>query len=88
MEKILNIDAPLRELGPIDNSELSDAIMSLDESVWKENLTRQEEFEVHRATESVVMYFVEVWPFFTQNFFGIILSNIYFNKNISKFKGS
>ena len=46
----MNIDSPLRELGPIDNSELSDAIMSLDESVWKENLTRQEEFEVHRAT--------------------------------------
>ena len=60
----MNIDSPLRELGPIDNSELSDAIMSLDESVWKENLTRQEEFEVHRATESVVMYFVDLdqWP--------------------------
>ena len=35
----MNIDSPLRELGPIDNSELSDAIMSLDESAWKENLT-------------------------------------------------
>ena len=60
----MNIDSPLRELGPIDNSELSDAIMSLDESAWKENLTRQEEFEVHRATESVVMYFVDLdqWP--------------------------
>ena len=56
----MNIDSPLRELGPIDNSALSDAIMSLDESVWKENLTRQEEFEVHRATESVVMYFVDL----------------------------
>ena len=60
----MNIDSPLRELGPVNIDALRDTILSLDESVWKENITRQEEFEVHRATESVVMVFVDLdqWP--------------------------
>jgi hypothetical protein len=60
----LDIGEPLRELGPIDSNALRDAIMSLDESVWGDNTSRQEEFEVHRSTESVVMVFVDLdrWP--------------------------
>ena len=60
----MNIDSPLRELGPVDSEALRDIILSLDDETWRENLTRQEEFEVHRATESVVMYFVDLdqWP--------------------------
>ena len=56
----MNIEVPLRELGPIDNKALSEAVMSLEDSVWKENLKRQEEYEVHRATESIVMIFVDL----------------------------
>jgi hypothetical protein len=60
----MNIDSPLRELGPVDSKILRDTILSLDESAWKDNTVRQEEFEVHRATESVVMVFVDLdgWP--------------------------
>ena len=60
----MNIDSPLRELGPVDSEALRDVILSLDDETWRENLTRQEEFEVHRSTESVVMYFVDLdqWP--------------------------
>ena len=60
----MNIDSPLRELGPVDSEALRNVILSLDDETWRENLTRQEEFEVHRATESVVMYFVDLdqWP--------------------------
>ena len=60
----MNIDSPLRELGPVDSEALRDIILSLDDETWRENLTRQEEFEVHRSTESVVMYFVDLdqWP--------------------------
>ena len=60
----MNIDSPLRELGPVDSESLRDIILSLDDETWRENLTRQEEFEVHRSTESVVMYFVDLdqWP--------------------------
>ena len=60
----MNIDVPLRELGPINNEALSEKILSLSESDWNENSSRQEEFEVHRATESIVMVFVNLdrWP--------------------------
>jgi len=60
----MNIDTPLRELGAVDNTALRDAILSQPEEAWKEDKYRQEEFEVHHATESIVMLFVDLdsWP--------------------------
>jgi hypothetical protein len=60
----MNIATPLRELGPIDTTELREAILAQDEIAWKEDKYRQEEFEVHHATESIVVVFVDIdrWP--------------------------
>tara|TARA_B100001059_G_scaffold199393_1_gene205723 strand:+ start:1036 stop:1617 length:582 start_codon:yes stop_codon:yes gene_type:complete len=60
----MNIDTPLRELGPVKSNALREAILGLDDMAWKDNQSRQEEFEVHRATESIVMVFVDLdnWP--------------------------
>tara|TARA_B110000438_G_C15788360_1_gene639486 strand:- start:324 stop:896 length:573 start_codon:yes stop_codon:yes gene_type:complete len=60
----MDIDVPLRELGPVSSNALRDVILSLDESAWKDNQSRQEEYEVHRSTESIVMVFVDTenWP--------------------------
>ena len=60
----MNIDTPLRELGPVDIDALRDAILAQDEIAWKEDKYRQEEFEVHHATESIVLVFVDIqrWP--------------------------
>lgn len=60
----MNIDVPLRELGPIDMTALGQTILEQDELAWKEDRYRQEEFEVHHATESIVMLFVDIdrWP--------------------------
>jgi len=60
----MNIDVPLRELGDVDVSPLRDAILAQDEQAWKEDKYRQEEFEVHHATESIVVVFVDLssWP--------------------------
>ena len=60
----MNIDVPLRELGPINNEALIEKILSLNDEAWNENSSRQEEFEVHRANESIVMVFVDLdrWP--------------------------
>ena len=43
---------------------LSDAILSLDSAAWHEEEYRQEAFDVHRETESVVLVFVNLdsWP--------------------------
>ncbi|ANO50092.1 aspartyl/asparaginyl beta-hydroxylase domain-containing protein [Woeseia oceani] len=60
----MNIDTPLRELGSVDSSALRDAILSQDDDAWNEDKYRQEEFEVHHATQSIVMLFVNLdrWP--------------------------
>ncbi|HNP65597.1 MAG TPA: aspartyl/asparaginyl beta-hydroxylase domain-containing protein [Woeseiaceae bacterium] len=60
----MNIDVPLRELGPVDSAALSATILSQDAQAWKEDKYRQEAFEVHHATESIVMLFVDIdrWP--------------------------
>lgn len=60
----MDIEVPLRELGPVDSSALRETILAQDEVAWKEDRYRQEEYEVHRATESIVMLFVDLekWP--------------------------
>lgn len=60
----MNIDTPLRELGSIDSSALREAILRQDTDAWNEDKYRQEEFEVHHATQSIVMLFVNLdrWP--------------------------
>ncbi len=60
----MNIDTSLRELGPVDVTELREVILEQDKLAWKEDLYRQEEFDVHRETESIVMLFVDLedWP--------------------------
>lgn len=60
----MNIDTPLRELGPVDIAALRDVILAQEQGAWREDRTRQDEFEVHRATESIVMVFVDLerWP--------------------------
>jgi hypothetical protein len=60
----MDIDTPLRELGPVDIEALREAILAQEDDAWKEDKYRQEAFEVHHATESIVMLFVEIdrWP--------------------------
>ncbi len=60
----MDIDTPLRELGPIGSDALREAILAQDEIAWKEDKYRQEEFEVHHSTESIVVVFVDIdeWP--------------------------
>ncbi|MCH8060718.1 MAG: hypothetical protein IIA11_09700 [Proteobacteria bacterium] len=60
----MNIDTTLRELGPVDCTALRDAILAQDDAAWKEDKYRQEEFEVHHDTKSIVLVFVDIerWP--------------------------
>lgn len=60
----MDIDSLLRNLGPVDNSALSDAILSQDDQAWQEDQYRQQVFDVHKETESIVLVFVnlERWP--------------------------
>lgn len=60
----MNIDTPLRELGTVDSAALRDAILAQDDAAWEEDNCRQEAFEVHRNTKSIVLVFVDLdrWP--------------------------
>ena len=60
----MNIDQPLRELGAVDSAALREAILAQDEPAWQEDQYRQEEFDVHRQTESIVVLFLDLekWP--------------------------
>ena len=61
-ENQMNIDQPLKDLGSIDYEPLRDAIINLDEDVWHENETRQEIFDVHKKTSSLMLVFCDGWP--------------------------
>jgi hypothetical protein len=60
----VDIDVPLKDLGDVQIAALRDAILSLNEEAWKSQKQRQNEYEVHQQTESVVLVFTtgEGWP--------------------------
>jgi len=60
----MDIELPLRELGPVDSSPLAEAILTQEVEAWREELHRQVSYDVHRDTESIVMVFTELedWP--------------------------
>jgi hypothetical protein len=60
----MNIDCLLRDLGPVDSAALADAVLAQEDEAWREQLHRQQAYDVHRQTESIVMVFahLEKWP--------------------------
>jgi hypothetical protein len=60
----MDIGTPLRHLGPVDSAALVAAILAQDEAAWREHEQRQQVYDVHRQTESIVLVFanLEVWP--------------------------
>ena len=55
----MDIDTPLNHLGPIDVNPLRQAILALDEGAWLENEQRQNDYEVHQQTQSIIMVFCD-----------------------------
>ncbi|MDT8320297.1 MAG: aspartyl/asparaginyl beta-hydroxylase domain-containing protein [Xanthomonadales bacterium] len=60
----MNIGDRIRELGPVDSAALGEAVLAQESSAWHEQTYRQQEYDVHRQTESIVLVFanLEVWP--------------------------
>lgn len=58
----MDINGSLRELGPVDSKALAETILSQDEEAWKANEYRQNAYEVHTHTQSLVMVFCDGWP--------------------------
>lgn len=47
-----------KNLGEIDISQLKEVIEQCSEQEWQENLLRQQQFEVHYQTQSLLLLFV------------------------------
>jgi hypothetical protein len=60
----MDIGERLKDLGAVDNTALSEAILAQPPEAWQEQEYRQQEYDVHRQTESIVLVFVnlECWP--------------------------
>jgi hypothetical protein len=60
----VDIGVPIRDLGEVHSAALSAAVLALDDEAWREEQLRQQTFDVHRQTESVVLAFanLERWP--------------------------
>lgn len=59
----MDIGVDQKCLGMVDVQALTDTILAQDQSVWIEQAIRQQLYEVHRDTESIVMLFCdESWP--------------------------
>ena len=58
----MNIDVPLRELGEVNSQALIDAVLGMDEDAWLMNINRQQDYDVHKQTQSVVMVFCDGSP--------------------------
>ncbi|MEO2021702.1 MAG: aspartyl/asparaginyl beta-hydroxylase domain-containing protein [Pirellulaceae bacterium] len=60
----MNIDTTLRELGQVNMNALRELVLAQDEIAWREDQSRQDTFEQHRQTESIVVLFVDLekWP--------------------------
>lgn len=60
----MDIGAPLRELGEYDISALRDVILAQEERAWHSNTYRQQRYDAHKMTNSIVMIFTDGtgWP--------------------------
>lgn len=60
----MEFDGILKTLESVDASALADTVLAQPASAWAENRLRQQTFDVHYQTESLVMLFIECdqWP--------------------------
>ena len=55
----MDIDQPLRHLGAVDVEALRTAVLGQDEEVWHSQEHRQNNYEVHKQTQSIVLVFCD-----------------------------
>ncbi len=55
----MDIGDPIRNLGHVDSSALREAVLAQPRSVWEAQPHRQNSYEVHKQTESIVLVFCD-----------------------------
>jgi len=59
----MDIGIPIKDWGEVDTTILREAILNQDDQAWHEDDRRQDDYDVHSQTKSIVMLFAsETWP--------------------------
>jgi hypothetical protein len=59
----MDIGVPIKDWGEVDTTILREAILKQDDLAWDEDDRRQDDYDVHRQTKSIVMLFASLtWP--------------------------
>ena len=58
----MKLDTPIKVLGPVDHAPLREALRTVPPEAWLEEQVRQQRFEVHRDTQSIILIFAVGWP--------------------------
>jgi hypothetical protein len=59
----VDIGIPIKDWGEVDTTTLRDAILDQDDLAWEEDDQRQDDYDVHSQTKSIVMLFASLtWP--------------------------
>jgi len=58
----MEFEGTLKELGAVDSGPLVERVLGLGEAAWQANQYRQNAYEVHSDTKSLVLVFCDGWP--------------------------
>jgi len=59
----MDIGIPIKDWGEVDTTILREAILNQDDIAWDEDDQRQDDYDVHKQTKSIVMLFASLtWP--------------------------
>ena len=58
----MDIEVSLRDLGAVDSAALIENVLAQGAEAWQAQRYRQQAYEVHHQTESLVMVFCNGWP--------------------------
>lgn len=62
MELRMKLKVPCRELGSVAAQPLAEAVLSSTTADWRDETLRQDRFEQHHDTESLILCFCDGWP--------------------------
>lgn len=58
----MKLDIPLKTLGPVNHAALKQAVVNAAPERWIEEQLRQQTFDVHAKTRSIILLFADGWP--------------------------
>jgi hypothetical protein len=58
----MKLDVPVKTLGPVNYLPLKAAVEAMAPAAWLEDTLRQQSFEQHMATQSIILMFATGWP--------------------------